>query len=624
MIKLSKVTAASLLVAAIGFTGCTNNSNVSTPAIKASKVEFVGMEAPKGLDMAKAYSDAKVKVYTEDGKYTEHALSYNILYTMKDTVDGNKNQAGQLYNHKMEPIMDPHGQPVLAETPDANSLLNVDGNLFLVTHLEYDWILSNGEKANKAKDWYSRMPMGMTLTSIKQYENGALRAQSQKPIDFSSVGGLWIPCFGSQTPWNTHLGSEEDYDLYYTAGYKGSKTKKGLKALTEKYFEGTKQANPYHYGFITEVEVKRDASTKVTKHYAMGKGTWEMAKVLADGKTAYYGDDGRNVAMFMFVADKKNDLSAGTLYAAKWHQTSPAGTDGGAATLTWIKLGHNSSADVKAYADKYTFNDIFEAKTEKETNGVTPAGFKALKVGHKYGVEYLKLKPGMEKVAAALEPRRYAAYLGATTEFNKMEGVAFNEADKKLYMAMSYIKDGMLEDPSFPEDDIKLKKNNCGGTYEISLSANQKDQNGEMINSEYVATYMNVPAEILGQPIVTDAVGNTCAVDSVANTDNVFYSEKMRTLFIGEDSGTHTNNFLWAYNVDSKKLSRLLSLPAGAESTGLQVVEDMNGHAYIMSNAQHIGDFTKTTPKSVKENLDGFYDKFNAPVGYIGGIPGIK
>lgn len=616
-----KVITASIVAASILFSGCAMSTANMDKAPK--KVEFIGMEAPKGLDMAKAYSDAKVRVYKADGKFTEHDLSYNILYTMKDQVEGNKNKAGQLYNYKMEPVMDPHGHPVLAETPDANSLLNVDGNLYLVTHLEYDWILSNGEKASKAKDWYSRMPMGMTLTSIKQYENGALRADSQRPIDFSSVDGLWIPCFGSQTPWNTHLGSEEDYDLYYTSGYKGSKTKKGLKALSEIYFKGEKQANPYHYGFITEVEVEKDGKTNVTKHYAMGKGTWEMAKVLSDGKTAYYGDDGINVAMFMFIADKKNDLSAGTLYAAKWTQTSPAGSDGGTANLSWVKLGHNKSADVKMYADKYTFDDIFEAKTEEETGGKTPAGFKAVKVGHKYGVEYLKLKPGMRKVAAALEPRRLAAYLGATTEFNKMEGVTFNEADKKLYMAMSYIKDGMLTDDSFKNDHIKVKKNNCGGTYEIALSKAQKDQYGMTIESDLVATSMMVPQALLGQPIATDANGNTCAVDSVANTDNVFFSDKMRTLFIGEDSGTHTNNFLWAYNVDTKKLSRLLSLPAGAESTGLQVVENMNGHAYIMSNAQHIGDFTKTTPDSVKKNLDGFYDKFNAPVGYIGGIPGL-
>ena len=26
----------------------------------------------------------------------------------------------------------------------------------------------------------------------------------------------------------------------------------------------------------------------------------------------------------------------------------------------------------------------------------------------------------------------------------------------------------------------------------------------------------------------------------------------MRTLFIGEDSSQHVNNFMWAYNVDTK------------------------------------------------------------------------
>lgn len=618
-----KVISASVVTAAVLFSGCAENaSNMEVQKVSTAKVEFIGMDAPKGADMGKAYSAAKVKVTSKDGKVTENYLSYNVLFNVKDKVAGNEYQAGQLYNYKMEPIMDPFGKPVLAETPDANSLLNVDGNLFLVSHLEYDWILSNGKSASKAEDWYSRMPMGMTLTSIDQDKNGKLTATSQRPIDFSSVDGLWIPCFGSQTPWNTHLGSEEDYDLYYTSGYKGSKTKKGLKALSEVYFKGEKEANPYHYGFITEVEVKKDGSTKVTKHYAMGKGTWEMSKVLSDGKTAYYGDDGRNVAMFMFVADEKNNLDSGTLYAAKWTQTSPAGSDGGSAKLTWIKLGHNNSADVKMYADKYTFNDIFEAKTEEETGGKTPAGFKALKVGHKYGIEYLKLKPGMRKVAAALEPRRLAAYLGATTEFNKMEGIAFNEADKKLYMAISYIKDGMVADDSF-KDDIKLKKNNCGGTYEISLSQGQKDQYGMPIESDLVATSMMVPSKLLGQPIATDENGNTCAVDSIANTDNVFFSDKMRTLFIGEDSGTHTNNFLWAYNVDTQKLSRLLSLPAGAESTGLQVVENVNGHAYIMSNAQHLGDYTKTTPDTVKNKVGKFIDKYNAPVGYIGGIPGL-
>lgn len=85
----------------------------------------------------------------------------------------------------------------------------------------------------------------------------------------------------------------------------------------------------------------------------------------------------------------------------------------------------------------------------------------------------------------------------------------------------------------------------------------------------------------------------------------------------------HINNFVWAYNVDTQKLTRILSLTAGAESTGLQVVDNLNGHAYVMSNAQHYGDFPSTTNADLKARLTPMIDKFYAPVGYIGGIPGL-
>ncbi|MDX9768409.1 MAG: alkaline phosphatase, partial [Ectothiorhodospiraceae bacterium] len=139
-----------------------------------------------------------------------------------------------------------------------------------------------------------------------------------------------------------------------------------------------------------------------------------------------------------------------------------------------------------------------------------------------------------------------------------------------------------------------------------------------------------------GQDISADALGNIAHPDKVANPDNMFFSEGMRTLFIGEDSGTHVNNFVWAYNVDSGKLSRILSLPSGAESTGLQVVDNVNGHAYIMSNNQHQGEWISSMPASVKSALTAeatalhgvnaygtpnYY--LEAHVGYIGGIPGL-
>lgn len=36
-----------------------------------------------------------------------------------------------------------------------------------------------------------------------------LKAISQQPTNWSAWGGLWTPCAGSVTPWQTHFGSEE-------------------------------------------------------------------------------------------------------------------------------------------------------------------------------------------------------------------------------------------------------------------------------------------------------------------------------------------------------------------------------------------------------------------------------
>ncbi|CCQ92757.1 hypothetical protein CULT_1090014 [[Clostridium] ultunense Esp] len=140
-----------------------------------------------------------------------------------------------------------------------------------------------------------------------------------------------------------------------------------------------------------------------------------------------------------------------------------------------------------------------------------------------------------------------------------------------------------------PADHIQVAKNKAGGVYELAVAGGQKDKTGDSINSSYVATSMK--ALLLGEPLKEgDAYGNTANPDKIANPDNLSYSEAMNTLFIGEDSGMHTNNYVWAYNLNTKELSRILSIPAGAEATGLQAVDDRNGFSYVMSNFQHPGD----------------------------------
>ncbi|WMP16852.1 PhoX family protein [Thiothrix lacustris] len=627
-LKISLLTfaVASALAGCGGGNSTAADTTTSTTSTVKS-VEFSSMPAPTTTaDIAKTYSTSVAKVTYEDGTSKDYPLSYNKLFGVKDKVGGNTNAAGQLYNYKMEPVMDPYNKPVIAETPDSNSLLKVGSNLFLVTHYEYDWLLSDGSDAYKVPGWYTRMPMSMTLSGITQADDGKLSVKSQKPLDFSGVNGLWIPCAGSQTPWNTHLGSEEDYDLIFNPldTKNAPTTAAGLKALTEVYYNNTETAKAYNHGIIPEVTVKEDGSTNIVKHYAMGRGTWEMSKVMPDGKTAYMGDDGTHGFMLMFVADKAGDLSAGTIYAAKWTQTSA--DVGGAANLTWIKLGSGNDAELKALADTATFESIFDAvaptpAVAPATAATCDAGYTRVRAGSTAD-ECLKLKPGQEKTAAFLESRRYAALLGATTEFTKMEGVAVNAKDKRLYLAISAIRDSMTDGADEPVNDIKLKKLSSGATYTADMKSGQKDTSGAAINSDYVATNMYVETALLGKDITADALGNTADPNTIANTDNLYFAEKMRTLFIGEDSGMHVNNFVWAYNVDTKKLSRILTTIVGAEDTGLSVVEDLNGHAYIMSNSQHHGDWTSTIP-TVSAAVSTV-DKFDANIGYIGGLPAIK
>lgn len=620
----------SAVALAVGFalTGCGGDDDevVTTPTVKS--VEFTETPAPLATEvdkMAKTYTTSKVKVTMTDGAVKEYPLAYNTLFSVNQTgVGGNKNPSGQLYDHKMNPLMDPYGKPLVAETPDANSLLNIDGKLWMVTHFEYDWILSDGASAYKTPGWYSRAPMSMVLSGISQdTTNGKLSIASQKPIDFSSVNGIWIPCFGSQTPWNTHLGSEEDYDMIFNPLTKDySTTSAGVKSMTELYFKNSQTANPYNYGWIPEVTVAKDGGTKVVKHYAMGRGTWEGAKVMPDKRTAYMGDDGTNVQLTMFVADKEGDLSAGTLYGAKWTQVSDK--DGGRGDLTWINLGHGTDAEIRKLIDGgVTFDKIFSAVAFDTTAKSCAAGYTHIRAGSTAD-ECIKLNPGMEQAAAFIETRRYIAYKGGTTEFNKMEGVAVNIKDNKLYLAISYLDKGMTSVTGAPTDHIKLPKINAGATFTLDMKSGQKDTSGKAINSNHVAVNMYVEPMLLGKDIPVDAKGNTAAEDRIANTDNVFFSEGMRTLFVGEDSGTHVNNYVWAYNVDTKKLARILTSTAGAENTGLQVLDNLNGHSYIMSNNQHLGDLPGSVPANLKTELGAKIDKFYAPVGYIGGLPAIK
>ncbi|SFB09229.1 MULTISPECIES: PhoX family phosphatase [unclassified Bacillus (in: firmicutes)] len=597
--------------------------------VKIDSVKFNGMKAPTTIDeMVKTYTNASVNVKYSNGKVRNFPLSYKQLFKSEDkvaTVKGEKIPAGTPIDVNGNPIIDksvPGDKTYyVSDAPDSNSLLNpIDGKLFMVTHYEYDTIDAAGKSA------YGLVPASMSLTTLDQDEKtGELKPAEVKKIDFSAVNGLWIPCNGSTSPWNTHLGSEEYEPDARNFEFDASSTARTwTESFAQLYFGDKSKANPYFYGYIPEITVQKNGNTKVEKHYSAGRFSHEVMKMMPDNRTAFYGDDGNYTTMFMYVADKAKDLSAGTLYAAKFNQT---GTEnGGSGNLEWVKLGHAKDKEIKKIIDSgIKFSDIFETST-------APAeGFKAIKQ-YSYGkTEYLKLKPGKEKAAAFLESRRYAAYLGATSEFNKMEGITLNAKDNKVYVAVSDQSGGMEKDSAGkdPVDHIQLPKKKSGVSYQLDLKSGQKDSNGNVILSKYVASTMS--GLLIGEDLPkADAYGNTANVDMVAGPDNLSYSDAMRTLFIGEDSSMHTNNFVWAYNIDTKSLQRILSVPAGSESTGLFAADDRNGFSYIMSNFQHPGDEVdkKDITAVNKEELLKAVDEQiginkTGGVGYISGLPSL-
>ncbi len=563
---------------------------------RVASVEFVGMPPPATVaERAGVYTSAKLKVTYRNGRTETFDLAFHELARTGDVVGGNV--VGGLLDSRGVLLTDSFG-PLASDAPDGNSLLRIPGlqaadpgranGLALVTQFEYRELPPDYPAVTTYDSYWSRLPAAMGLSRVDQdRRTGALRLTSHENVDFSGVKGGWIHCASSVTPWNTHLGSEEyepDAKVRHGVAPKAADSDDGtdLDGFSRAWFGNASTANPYDYGLVPEVKVRRDGKATVVKHRALGRFARELADVQPDGRTVYMGDDGAYTGLFLFVADERNDLSEGTLYAGKWTQTSDA--NGGAATLSWIRLGHAEDEELQALVDGgIRFGDIFDV------SNVDPADPTFRKVRTYSGTEWLRLRPGMEKAAAFLETRRYAALLGATTEFAKMEGITHNAADRKAYVVISRIEGGMLASAADPQEDVRLPRNDGGAIYELSLEGGQRDTGGERIRSALVATTMASIPELLGGWLggARDAEGNRCLQDRVCGPDNLKFSEGMRTLFVGEDTSRRNNNYVWAFHLDTRTLSRILSVPMYAEATGLQVVDDVNGFSYVMSNFQH-------------------------------------
>jgi secreted PhoX family phosphatase len=632
--RILKLLSGAPLLPLAGYAGITGllsacgGGNDDTPAAAAiTSVAFTGMAAPtleQAAAMATTTVNSQLVATYSDGSTQTFALKYEPFFVTGERVpDG---QGGTILSGG---YVDIHNQRIIdasvagqerqffSDAPDGTSLLALDNPtvsgiqgkaVFAVVQFEYT------TRDQAGADTYGTLPSPIAVLTLDQDQaTGQLSLVKYHNVDTSSAHGLWITCGASLSPWNTHLASEEyEPDAAFIAN------NAEFKVFSERTFGGAAIANPYHYGHLPEVTVHPDGTGSVKKHFCLGRISHELIQVMPDQRTAIMGDDYTNGGFFMFVADAEKDLSAGTLYVAKVGAGFSIDPAAAGAPLSWIKLGHATSDEIEALADTLKAADIMSVV---KTDPGDPSYTSMFCDGK---ANWVKLVPGMEKAAAFLETHRYANLKGASMAFTKMEGTTVNARDKLAYSALQNIQASMVRNDAAWRDALNVtvdKKLVAGGVMVHDLAGGQKDTDGTAIDSEWVP--VRTRALLMGEDIAADALGNLAHPDKIGNPDNLKFSEKLRTLFIGEDSSNHVNNFLWAYNVDTQVLSRIMSVPAGGESTGLHAVDQINGWTYIMSNFQHAGDWGSLHAK-VQATLDPLVRAnygSGAAVGYLTGMP---
>ncbi len=386
---------------------------------------------------------------------------------------------------------------------------------------------------------------------------------ASRNIDLAPVHGGAVLCSGIITPWGSPLLAEE-YFFYNTATWNHPDNhdedekiffRKGndinyIKPKNMSQYLG-KLANPYRYGYMIEItNAASENDEKLIKHYATGRLSHETAAIMPDNKTVYMTDDDSAVyahkkynsasggVLFKFVADTAGDLSIGTIYAAKLAQDNEADPNKAGFNVSWIELGHGSNAEIESWIKEYDSVTIADYK-EGETNYISDDEIRAYaeaKSGKDMNGDG-KIGEAKDSRAAFLEARRTAAALGATNEWDKLEGVTSH--GNKVYFSASALKFTM--DKSWGHKhwstgkidktqggDIALNAEGCGATY--------VGETGDDFNITRLDPY------VVGK---TTADGK-CDPDLPANPDNILALND-GTLMIGEDAGPkrHALDMLW-------------------------------------------------------------------------------
>lgn len=503
---------------------------------------------------------------TLDGQ--DHPFGWQVLIAEGDQPGDSPHPFGTLIDARGGTL--PFGKAPTCPNVDGNGLFELEGRI---------WLLSNQECA----------PAALYQTELNLSE-GRFSAVRTRPVDLSAIGGTNQLCAAEVPRPGTYLTAEEyEPDASRVSGRSVdlSGTTSSGKSIYDASdwvdflrFAGEATPSPYSVGWMVEVQTGADGGTTARKRTAMGRFSHELSRTMPDGRTVFLSDDYSHGILAMFVADRAWDNASGRLYAARWTESA------GQTTLRWVDLGAASEAEVDAAIARGIRFDELLLKASPGSDGTCPTGTTAVRSPQ--GVdECLSLRPGQERLASRLETRRTAALLGATVEFQKEEGVAFDPSGRRLFVAFTQIAAGMLpQDPPSPEaDHIRLPANPCGVVYAFALSEGQTDTAGAPIDSAWVPTTAT-PA-VSGVPLAEG-----CDPAWPSEPDNLEWLPAAQALLIAEDTD-RSPNLLWAWQ-GGAPLPLLAGPPRPAEGrlaeiAGLSVAPSVGGQSWVTVSIQHPG-----------------------------------
>ncbi|OUD10652.1 transcriptional initiation protein Tat [Marivivens niveibacter] len=515
---------------------------------------------------AAAFKFAPIGIATDHDIHVPEGYQWKTLVRWGDALFSEANGAYDAENGVSADMSD----KVFGENTDGMELFEVDGKQLIAVNSEYVNpkinLPADAEGTPRSADEVTLLKnlQGVTVMEVADNGNGYevvidspynrrithdtpmtmdgpvagtdLVKTNADPAGMSPVGTM-NNCGSGKTLWGTYLTCEENFNGYFGAtgaepvgaGY----TRYGIggegRYAYEKFdarFDLTAEPNePHRHGWITEIDPADPTSTPV-KHSALGRFKHENAEMVqaADGRVVVYmGDDERGEFIYKYVSNG--------IY-----------TDGGST--------EGLLSDGQLYVAK--FND--------DQTG-----------------EWLALTPettGMSAEEILVFARMAGSAVGATT-MDRPEWVACNPLKVEAYCALTNNKNRGV-------------KPNAGGDDTPAVGPNPRETNnyGQIVrwtpaNEDHGSTEFTWDLYVMaGNPTVYD---NAYAGSDNVNAGNMFNSpdgmafDSEGMLWIqtdGDDSNEgefegQGNNQMLVGNPETGEIARFMTVPNGAEVTGL-------------------------------------------------------